>query len=43
MIKFKRREDSEAIIIGFVEAEENRNEAKADKLGLTKRSHAKSF
>lgn len=42
MLKWKRFTDSEAQIIGFIEAMENTNEAKTNELGLTKRSHAKA-
>ena len=42
MLKYKRVEDSEAMIIGFVEAYENQNEKTKNELGLTKRSHAQA-
>ena len=42
MLKWKRFEDSEAFIIGFVEAEQNTNAQETNELGLSKRSHAKA-
>lgn len=42
LIKIKRFEDSEAIIIGFKEKMHNENEAEVDELGHTKRSSAKA-
>lgn len=38
LLKLKRFEDSEAVIIGFVELEHNANPASVNKLGLTERS-----
>lgn len=42
LLKVKRFEDSEALIVGFEEEMENTNEATKDNLGRTKRSSAKS-
>ena len=38
LLKFKRFEDDEAVVIGFEELEHNENEATIDARGLTKRS-----
>lgn len=42
LMKFKRFEDDEALIIGYTEMMRNGNEATTDELGLTKRSTAKA-
>jgi len=42
LLKLKRFEDAEAIIIGFEEKMHNENEAEKDALGHTKRSQAKA-
>lgn len=42
LLKLKRFDDAEAVIIGFEELESNQNEAKKDALGLTKRSSHKA-
>lgn len=42
MLKMKKFQDGEAEVIGFGEAEENRNPAEQDKLGKTKRSSHKA-
>lgn len=42
LLKWKRFEDSEAQILGLIEAQENRNAKTVNELGLTKRSHAKA-
>ena len=42
MLKVKRFEDSEAIVLGVVEEMANGNEAETDNLGRTKRSKAKA-
>jgi DNA ligase-1 len=42
LLKLKRWEDSEALVIGFVPRFHNTNEAKVSELGLTKRSSAKA-
>lgn len=42
LLKLKRFEDSEAIVVGFEELMRNENEAKTNELGLTKRSSAKA-
>lgn len=41
LLKVKRFEDAEAVIIGCLEMMHNDNEATTNELGLTKRSHAK--
>jgi DNA ligase-1 len=41
LLKFKRFEDAEAVIIGYEELEHNENEATIDARGLTKRSSHK--
>jgi DNA ligase-1 len=42
LVKVKRFEDAEAIIIGYEEQMENTNEAEKDNFGRTKRSSAKA-
>jgi len=42
LLKLKRFEDSEAVIVGFEEQKHNDNEATIDELGHTKRSSAKA-
>lgn len=42
LLKFKRFEDSEAIVLGFVEKETNKNEKVKDNLGNSKRSSHKA-
>lgn len=42
MLKLKRFQDSEAVVLGIVEEMHNTNEAKQDHLGHTKRSKAKA-
>lgn len=42
LLKLKRFEDAEAIVIGFEELMRNENEATTNELGLTKRSSAKA-
>lgn len=42
LLKFKRFEDTEGVIIGFEQAESNTNEATKDEFGRTKRSSAKA-
>ena len=41
LLKLKRFEDSEAIVLGYEELESNQNEAEEDAFGHTKRSHKK--
>ncbi len=42
LLKLKRFEDSEAVVVGVVERMHNENPAEVNELGLTKRSHAKA-
>jgi len=42
LLKLKRFEDAEAIVVGFEELMHNENEATTNELGLTKRSSAKA-
>lgn len=42
LLKYKRFEDTEAVVIGFVEKMTNLNKAQKDALGLTKRSSKKA-
>lgn len=42
LLKLKRFEDAEAVVVGFEELLHNENEAKTDALGKTKRSSAKA-
>lgn len=42
LLKLKRFEDGEAVVIGFEEQQQNTNEATRDELGRTKRSSAKA-
>lgn len=42
LMKLKRYQDAEGIVIGFVEEQMNNNEAKKDELGYTKRSSSKA-
>jgi DNA ligase-1 len=42
LLKLKKFEDAEAVVIGFVEATTNTNELEKNELGLSKRSHKKA-
>jgi len=42
LLKLKRFEDSEAVVIGYVALNRNLNPAQVSELGLTKRSHAQA-
>jgi DNA ligase-1 len=42
LLKFKRLEDDEAVVVGFTPLERNQNERGTDALGYTKRSTAKA-
>lgn len=43
LLKIKRFEDSEVVILGFEEEMENQNESTTDELGLSKRAKKKEF
>lgn len=42
LLKLKKFEDAEAVVVGFVEATTNTNELEVNELGLSKRSHKKA-
>lgn len=42
LLKLKKFEDAEAVVVGFVEATTNTNELEKNELGLSKRSHKKA-
>lgn len=42
LLKLKRFEDSDAVVVGYAELARNENVATVSELGLTKRSHAKA-
>lgn len=42
LFKYKRFQDAEGVIVGFIQAERNENEAKKDAFGHTKRSGSKA-